>query len=348
MTARGARARRVTLVDVAEHAGVSRATASLVLRGSALVADGTRERVLGSVQALGYVYNRGAASLRMQRTHTVGLVISGLANPFFADFIEGVEVELRPAGYVVLLANTFEDLGHQDTLVRTMLERQIDGLLVAPAVGSGREFVAPLDAVGVPYVLATRHVRGLDACFVGPDDRAGARMAVEHLLTHGAARFAYFGGAGEGSARTDRLAGMTEALAEAGLDLDPSWTVPSEVSSTDGYAVAREVMATSTPPDAVVCHSDAIAFGLMRALRESGVQVGTQCRVVGFDDVEHARAWSPGLTSVSVEARTMGRRTARMLVDRIDDPRLPNESLVLSPALAIRESCGCPASVVAG
>lgn len=336
--------RRVTLVDVAEHAGVSRATASLVLRGSTLVAEDTRARVLASVEALGYVYNRGAASLRMQRTHTIGLVISGLANPFFADFIEGVELELRPAGYVLLLSNTFEDLDHQDMLLRTMLERQIDGLLLAPAVGSKREFVKPLDGVGLPYVLVTRYVRGLTASFVGPDDRAGARMAVEHLRDHGATRLAYFGGVQEASARADRLAGMTEAVEESGLDLDTTWTVPTEVSSTDGYAVARRLVTESAPPEAIVCHSDAVAFGLMRAFREAGVDVGSTCRVVGFDDVEHARSWSPALTSVSVEARTLGRRAARMLVERIDNPRTPQESVVLSPALAVRESCGCPAT----
>jgi LacI family transcriptional regulator len=295
------------------------------------------------VEALGYVYNRGAASLRMRRTNTIGLVISGLANPFFADLTEGVEEELRPSGYVVLLANTFDDPAHQDTLIRSMMEHQIDGLLIVAAVDSEGDFVAPLRNMGVPHVLTTRRVHGVHASYVGPDDDAGARLATQHLLDHGARQIAYFGGPEHGVARIDRVSAMGALLAEHDLAPEQAWTVPSRVSSSEAYALARRVLAHNAPPEAVICHSDAIAFGLMRALRDAEIDIGTACRVVGYDDVEHAQTWSPSLTSVSVAARTMGRRAARMLVERIESPSdAPEESLVVRPTLVTRESCGCP------
>ncbi|WP_165368024.1 LacI family DNA-binding transcriptional regulator [Phytoactinopolyspora endophytica] len=335
----------MTLTDVAAHASVSRATASLVLRESPLVAENTRQRVLASVEALGYVYNRGAASLRMRRTNTVGLVISGLANPFFADLTEGVEEELRPAGYVVLLANTFDDPVHQDTLIRSMMEHQIDGLLIVAAVDSESDFVAPLRDMGVPHMLATRRIRGVEGSYVGPDDDAGARLATQHLLDHGARQIAYFGGPEHGVARIDRVAGMAALLEENTLEPELTWTVPSRVSSSEGYALASKLLKRHPPPEAVICHSDAIAFGLMRALRDADVEIGSACRVIGYDDIEHAQAWSPSLTSVSVAARTMGRRAARMLVERIETRgAAPDESLVLRPSLVVRESCGCTVS----
>ncbi|AYY12306.1 LacI family transcriptional regulator [Actinobacteria bacterium YIM 96077] len=341
MTGASDRSRRVTLMDVARHAGVSRATASLVLRESPLVAEPTRLKVRDAVRELGYVYNRGAASLRMRRSHTVGLVISGLANPFFADFIEGVERELRPAGYVAFLANTFDDPERQGMLIRTLLEHQIDGMLIVAAAGSSAEIGVPPEAVDIPYVLATRPVPGVAASYVGTDNRAGARMAVDHLLGHGARRIAYFGGPEDGAARMERQAAVAERLAESESDLDPAWTVPSPVSTTDGQHVARALVSSSAPPDAVIAHSDAIAFGVMRSLRDAGIEVGTRCRVVGFDDVEQARAWSPSLTSVSVKAATLGGRAAQMLLERIRAPEIPPESLVLEPQLVVRESCGC-------
>jgi LacI family transcriptional regulator len=341
VSAAGIPRRRITLADVASHAGVSRSTASLVWQNGAHVAPETRRRVLASAKKLGYVYHRGAASLRTRHSHTIGVLITGLENPFFADLTEGVEDEMRPAGYVVLLASTFDDLQRQDVLVRTMLEQQVDGLLLIPAIDSGMDLAEPLQRLGIPYVLATRHLAGISGSYVGPDDRAGGRLAAEHLVRHGVGNVAYFGGGERGTARIDRLAGVREILADTGISENHTWTVPSETSSTDGYAVAAALVGRHDPPDAVICHSDAIAFGLMRALQDRGVLPGRDCRVIGFDDVEHARAWSPALTSVSAAPRSMGRRAARMLLDRIADPSTPDESVVLHPKLALRESCGC-------
>src|SRR5215470_14502280 len=134
----------VTLVEVARDAGVSRATASLVLRGSDLVADETRERVLASMRKLGYVYHRGAASLRTQRSHTVGLIVPDVTNPFFAEMTVGIEQRLDQAQHVVLLGNTAETLNKQERLLAMMQEYRADGVLLCPATGTSAQTIAHL------------------------------------------------------------------------------------------------------------------------------------------------------------------------------------------------------------
>src|SRR6266508_6859612 len=154
---------RVTLVEVARDAGISRATASLVLRGSDLVADETRARVLASMRKLGYVYHRGAASLRTQRSQTVGLIVPDVTNPFFAEMTVGIEERLDAAQHVVLLGNTAETLSKQERLLAMMQEYRADGVLLAPATGTSTQTIVRLRQWRLPFVLFTRYVEGVDA-----------------------------------------------------------------------------------------------------------------------------------------------------------------------------------------
>lgn len=332
---------RITLMDVANKAGFSRSTASLVFQESPLVAESTRRRVLDAAQELGYVYNRGAASLRMQRSHTVGLLIPGLSNPFFADLVEAVEEEFGPLRYTVLLGNTLDDPVRQDALIRTLLEHRIDGLLVVPAIGSTSKFLEPLERLGVPHLVLTRHVNGVQAPYVGSNDRLAGRLAAEHLFSHGVQEIAYFGGPADVYTRVDRLSGVSEATEKAGAKLNKHWSVHTPTSSTAGFEITQQLLQEHRPPDGIVCHSDAIAFGLMRALKDKGMDVGRDVRVVGFDDVEHAKNWSPSLTSVSVASKRMGVEATRMLVSLMSDSSdLSAPDAIFKPELQIRESCG--------
>lgn len=332
--------RAVTLADVARLAGYSRSTASLVLRSSPLVAESTRQQVLRAAEKLGYVYNRRAAGLRMQRSNTIGLLVAGLANPFFADLTEAIEDELGPSGYTLLLGNTLDDQERQASLIRTLLEYRVDGLLIVPANGSTRDIVAPLAGLHTPHVLLTR--RGADsvAPYVGSNDRHAGRMAAEHLHEHGCERIAYFGGPENADVRIERDRGVMEVCLEHGMQFDRTWSMRTQTSSTAGHAAAASLLDGSPLPDGIVVHSDAIAFGLMRSLRDAGVRVGEDVRVIGFDDVEHAKYWSPALSTISVNARRIGQVAVRMLLERIADPDIAPQSNVFEPELQIRESCG--------
>jgi len=336
-----ANTRATTLEDVARVAGYSRSTASLVFQGSPLVAASTRDRVLAAARQLHYVYNRRAAGLRMQRSNTIGLLISGLANPFFGDLTEAVEEELAPLGYTLLLGSTLDDRHRQEGLIRTLLEYRVDGLLLVPANGSPAEIVAPLASLTTPHVILTRRLDGAASPYVGSDDRTAGRLAAEHLRQHGCRRIAFFGGPEDASVRVERQEGVVTECARTGVEFDPTWTVRTTTSSTAGHVAAAELLQSGTPvPDGIVVHSDAIGFGLMRTLRDAGLRVGEDVRVIGFDDVEHARYWSPALSTISVNARRMGQVAVRMLLERIADPGTAAEVQIFEPLLKVRESCG--------
>ena len=338
--------RRVTLADVAHHAGFSRSTASLVFQDSPMVAATTKAAVLAAAKELGYVYDRRAAALRTRKSHTIGLLIPGLANPFFAALVQAVEEELGPSGFTVLLANTLERPERQRAVVETLLEYRVDGLLIVPAIGSGREVLDAIERFAVPQVLLTRRVVGADGDWVGSDDRRGATLAAEHLVNHGCRSLAYFGGPTETYARATRYGGFVDAARAAGVRFVEEWSRGTETTSSAGYEAVRTLLQSGPPPEGLACHSDAIAFGAMRALRDAGLSVGSDVRVLGYDDLEHARSWSPSLTSISVSSDEMGRTAARLLLERIDRPRSSGSArtVVFTPTLQARESCGAHAT----
>jgi LacI family transcriptional regulator len=305
------------------------------------VARATRERILAAADELAYVYNRRAASMRTRRSHTVGLLIPGLANPFFGALVQAVEEELAPSGYTLLLANTLEDRDRQAELIRTFLEYRVDGVLVVPAIGTRASAFDFLKQDGTPTVLLTRHVQGLKSDWVGSDDAAGGALAASHLLEHGCARLAYFGGPVQVYARSQRSDAFAEAVRSHGAELDERWCVGTATSSSAGYEAARALLQAGDPPEGIACHSDAIAFGLIRALTERGHTVGEAVRVIGFDDVEHARISVPSLSSISVSSDQMGRSAARLLISRTQEPAGGQiTTSVFEPSLRARESCG--------
>src|SRR6516165_2544869 len=184
---------RVTLKDIARHAKVSPATASLVLRNSPLVAAETRARVLASINELGYVYDRAAANLRTRLTHTVGLIVCEITNPFYAELTAGIDEALDRAGWVAFLANTAESPLRQERFIARMREHRVDGFLLSPAEGTDPEQIRGLRRLGIPVVQFLRRLERVDVDHVGADFRLGMTLATEHLIRLGHRRIAFVG-----------------------------------------------------------------------------------------------------------------------------------------------------------
>jgi len=334
--------RRVTLTDVARDAGVSRATASLVLRESPAVAHSTREKVLRSMAKLGYVYHRAAASLRAERTHTLGLVISEVANPFFAEMTAGVEPEVNSEGYVLLLGHSHDSKEQQARLLRTMREYGVDGLLLCPAPGTTRADLRVLG--GTPCVFVTRRVPGTGGGYVGADNTLGAELATRHLLKHGARRLAFVGGPEQSSSRAERKRGVEVALADARLRLRPEWSVPSLATWEGGYQATQSLLTRSPRPDAIVAYNDVVAFGALVAIWDAGLQPGLDVLVTGFDGIASAAHQRPSLATVSSNPRELGRRAGAQLKNWIQYKAAQAGSELLAPTFLPGESCGCTVS----
>jgi LacI family transcriptional regulator len=331
---------RLTLRDLARHAGVSPATVSLVLRKSPLVAETTRERVLESMRTLGYVYNRGAASLRTQRTHTVGVAINELHNPYFAELTAAIERALTRIGQTVFLSNSAEDPAHQDRFIDTMREYNADGLIICPAEGTTPESLKRVADLGVPCVQISRYVKGVSLDFAGNDHRKGTFLATEHLISLGHRRIAMIGGTDRVSTGFDRYRGYLDALKAHGLKPDSALIVRCPGTREDGAEAIAALLTGKAPPTAAVCYNDIVAFGVMLGLRQRGIEAGKDFAVAGCDDVKEAALWTPALTSVSIDTATMGVAAAELLVRRIGDIRASRREIVLEPKLVVRESSG--------
>lgn len=332
---------RVTVVDIARAAGVSKSTVSLVLQASPLVNEQTRAKVNAAIRELGYVYNRGAANLRQTASSKiVGIVVNDLTNSFFAELAVGMDMVMQSAGYVQFLANTAESVDRQREVIASMREHGISGLIISPARGTEAADLKPLTAAGVPVVGVVRNVAGAKISSLTSDNHAGARAATEHLIALGHRRIAFLGGFSDTAVSSERMQGYRETLATAGIAPDAALVVTSAPSRAGGVAAIERAMLIADGPTAALCFNDAVAFGVCDGLRARGREPGRDFGVVGFDDVIEAESAVPALTTVSVDPQGMGRRAAQMLLKQINSGRVEPETIVSSVRLVVRQSCG--------
>jgi LacI family transcriptional regulator len=329
-----------TLNDVARLAGVSRSTVSLVLRSSPLVAEDTRERVLESMHACGYVYNRQAANLRAESTQTVGIIVSDFTNPFYAELAAGAESVLDQGGQVAFITHTEESLPRQERFLRRMLEQRVDGVLISAAGGTRASAFQPFVDADIPVVQMLRAVDARRFDYISGDNRLGVSFATEHVIQLGHRRIAYLGTSVASSVSEERRDGYVDALTRHGVAIDPALERSCLPRWNDAKQAMNTLLALPQPPSALVCFNDLLALGAMLAISDAGRRPGRDFAVVGFDDIELASVWRPGLTTVAVRPREIGREAGRILLERIAGARRPAERVLLAPRLVVRESCG--------
>lgn len=333
---------RVTVVDVAKVAGVSKSTVSLVLQGSPLVNEGTRARVSAVMRELGYVYNRGAANLRQASTKSgiIGVVVNDLTNSFFAELAVGVDMVVQSAGFVQFLSNTSESIDRQREVIASMREHGIAGLIVSPARGTDAADFKPLVAAGIPVVVMVRHMTGAKVSSIIADNRGGTANSVAHLASLGHQRIAFLGGFPDTAVFEERLAGYHQGLQASGLEFNADLVVSSAPSRAGGADAIDRTLAIIDAPTAAVCFNDAVAFGVCDGLRARRKEPGQDFAIVGFDDVIEAKTAVPALTTVSVDPQGFGRRAAQLLLKQINAGRAEPENITTAVRLVIRESCG--------
>jgi LacI family transcriptional regulator, galactose operon repressor len=335
-----ASASAVTMQQVADSLGVSLSTVSLAFRDSSAVAPATRERVRTEAARLGYVYHRAAANLRRSRSNLVGLVVPTITNPFVAEMATGVQRAIAGTDFVLLLANTADDLTQQRGVIRTLAEQRAAGAIIIPVLDTPAADLRPPTAGNTPFVLVNRTVAGLRLPSVRANDTAIAALAADHLLTvHGAGTIAYFGGVAAAGPRRRRLHHLRRLAAAAGADFVDAWSAAVAPNPAAAYTAAHTLLRAGRPPEALVCHSDELAWSLLRALQERHIPP-TACRVIGIDGLATSALFTPSLTTVSVDAATQGHRAGTLLLNQFGTTARP--SRLTPPTLVVRESCGCP------
>lgn len=328
-------AQPVTLQQIAFELGVSTATVSLALRGSEAVARATRERVQTRARELGYVYNRSAASLRTARSHMIAVCVHDITNPYFADLLKGVERAAMAEGRTMLLGTYDEDFERQQRLLATFREYRPDGLVLCPAVGTTLEHLRALTDTGTPIVQLSREVVGSGLDFVGSEDEAGARLAVEHLVALGHRRIAFFGGVEGASTSDNRRRAHRAALSAHGLAVDDSLFFSGWGRRQTGLDAIDAALALPDPPTAAACFNDVTAFGAMLGLYRRGLKPGQDFSLVGYDDTLEASQWHPGLTSLR-HSVAPGPVAGDVLFQRLRDPRRPQQRRAIAPTLVVR------------
>ncbi len=322
--------RPVTIRDVAALAGVSQPTASLVLgrHPTARVAAATRERVLAAAAELGYKPNVVARSLARGRSFALGVVVPDLRNPFVLDVIAGAERVASSAGYAVLLCD--QSARPVAAHLETLRARQIDGVL--------------LDAVGAA-ALPANALRGVKVVLIDePSDqwpgvstdaqRAGA-LAAEHLLALGHREVAFIGPSSDVHAFRMRERGFVKALREAGVSVRSDRWRRAPATVRGGQTSMRALLALQPRPTAVFCANDLVAIGAVKQCLTQGVSLPTDVSVVGCDDIEMARFITPELTTITVPARELGARAARLLLSLIEHVNTPVEAQVVAARRAL-------------
>ncbi len=329
----------MTIVDIARHVGVSKSTVSLVLAGSSLVHTETRAKVQQAIEDLGYVYNRGAASLRSSHSSILGMVINDLANPFFTELAIGIERACQNGDFIPFIANTGENVERQTQVMRSMREHGAAGLVICPAVHSDPREIAALTE-GLPVVFAMRRLDGGRGSVVVPDNRAGALAAVRHLIALGHRRIAFLGGLPGMIVGEERIAGYRDALKEAGIAFDRSLVVEGLPNREGGRESVHTILKLKTPPTAALCFNDVVAIGAIHGLQAAGRDVGKDFAIIGFDDIDEAKHMSPALSSVAADGRGLGETAARLLMQQIKSGHYEDEIRIGDARLIVRASCG--------
>ncbi|WP_371670104.1 LacI family transcriptional regulator [Streptomyces sp. NBC_00289] len=330
---------RAKLADVAALAGVSVGTASKALSGAGRMRPETRQRVLDAVAELGFRPNQHAQSLHTGRSWTVGLMTTDGIGRFSTPVLLGAEDALGAGKISVLLCDTRGDAIREQHHLRNLIDRRVDGIIVTgrrtdprpPLTG-----ISGLESIPVVYALSPS-TDPADTSVVS-DDRGGARLAVEHLLSAGRTRIAHVTGPEHHAAARDRARHGLEHLSDAGLDLSTGRVHFGEWSEAWGRRAADAVLRTAPDTDAFFCGNDQIARGIADALRERGVNVPGDIAVVGYDNWDTmAVASRPPLTTIDMNLAEIGRIAALRLLEAIDEGLAPGVHTVPC-RLVVRES----------
>ena len=290
------------------------------------------------MQKLGYVYNRAAANLRSGRSRTIGLLVTDITNPFFAELAVSIETQLSDANYAVLLSNTMDERDKQERLLRLIHGYQVDGILLCPAEDTAIETLDTLESWKMPFALIARYLADCESDYAGADNRTGAELAIEHLHERGHRNIAFLGGKPHSSARQERFAGFSQKAAALDLETDSIHSVTSPVSREGGFDAMLSLLNQPNPPTAALCYNDVVAFGALHALQSKNLHPGRDFGIVGFDNIADAALVRPALTTVSIAPSEIGNAAIELLLDRIEEPDRAPRKVILPPKLVVRES----------
>ncbi len=331
----------ITLNDIANKAGVSVSTVSRVLNNKTKkyrISEETEDLILKAAKRLNYRPNQLARGLRLKKTHTIGLIVPDISNPFFAHVTRIIQTHAYQAGYSLIVCNTDEDIETELEQVELLLSKGVDGFIVMP-VGTTFSHIKKLMDDSVPLVLLDRSFDDLDTSSVVVDNYTGAYKATEYLISMGHSKIAVIQGLPDTYTNNARVKGYLEALKDAGIEVNRNYIVGKDFRKENGYIETKFLLGLEQPPTAIFTTSDLITLGALEAVSEEKLIIPDDLSLVSFDDVDFAPFLFAPLTAVRQPKEIMGEVAVKLLIDGLRSKgHIDHRKIVLKSELVIRGS----------
>ena len=331
----------VRLKDIARDLGVSVITVSKALHDHSDISDETKARVLKRCKELNYRPNLAARALVTGHSNLIGFVVPDILHSFFSEIVRAVSSSLQGTGYTLVTASSEQDPKLERQAVEQLIARSVDALLVA-SVQSTVEMFRRVEEAGIPYILIDRNFADLAAHFIGVNDEEVGALATRHLADVGCKRIAHIGGTGI-SPVVGRMEGYKRVLAKLGLPSDPELIynaeLVEELGDGTGYTTTANLLQLDPRPDGIFCYNDAIAYGAIAALLDSGLRVPDDVAVVGCGNLLYNKFLKIPLSSVDQQTAAIGQKAGTLALQLLEtEGPVPAQRILLQPKLVIRES----------
>lgn len=331
----------VTLNDIANKAGVSVSTVSRVLNNKTKkyrISEETESLILKAAKKLNYRPNQLARGLRLKKTHTIGLIVPDISNPFFAHVTRIIQTHAYRAGYSLIVCNTDEDIETELEQVELLISKGVDGFIVMP-VGTTFSHIKKLMDDYIPLVLLDRSFDDLDTSSVVVDNYTGAYKATEYLISMGHSKIAVIQGLPDTYTNNARLKGYLDALKDGGIEVDRNYIVGKDFRKENGYIETKILLGLEQPPTAIFTTSDLITLGALEAVSEEKLTIPEDLSLVSFDDVDFAPFLFAPLTAVRQPKEIMGEVAVKLLIDGLKSKgKIDHRKIVLKSELVVRGS----------
>ena len=327
----------VTIKDIAKLAGVAPNTVSRALNNKPDVSKDTREKITKIAEELGYIKDFNASYLRKRVSKIIGVILADSANPFYSEVLKGIEAASKEFGYNIILVNSERNYYEEEKAIKVLMSRRIDGLVISP-VQSNSEDIINLLKTHMPFVILARHFENMKLFEVRSNNIQAGYIATKHLISQGAKKILMINGYLHKSPSRLRMEGYKKALNESGIDLPDYYVTIGDIDLKNGYKATIESINKGIKFDGIFAYNDMLALGAMKALKEKGIKIPDEIRVIGCDDIRFSSLVDPALSTIRMKKYDMGYYAFELLIKILKKELTQAKDKIFDVELIVRKS----------
>ncbi|TMX33234.1 substrate-binding domain-containing protein [Vibrio sp. Hep-1b-8] len=325
-----------TMKDIAKLAGVSTSTVSHVINKSRYVSEEISVRVNSAAQQLNYRPSALARSLKVNRTKTIGMLVTTSTNPFFGEVVKGVERSCYHQGYNLILCNTEGDLERMRESINTLLQKRVDGLILMCSSLEGERIEVFEQYPDIPVVVMDWGPMLFTSDKIQDNSLRGGYLAAKHLIDSGHTEIGCITGPLVKHQAQMRYEGYKRALNESGLDFNANWIIEADFECEGGFEAFNKMLAKGRLPSAIFVCNDMMAMGVINAANAKGIRIPEDISIIGYDDIHIAKFMSPSLTTIHQPKYRLGKAAVEALLNRLEKGATDAQVVQLEPTLVER------------